>query len=107
MLLAGIGNHIDQVTAIAKSAQLVDSEEGRTRKIGLHAEDAVEFDRMSDGFVNLQAKLRAVKNNVEHAFGRLICLMKRYGFFGNAPRVVDQLQLFDQFVAFVLPLSPK
>src|SRR5580693_168035 len=61
---------------------------------------------MPNGFVNLQSKLRTIENNVEHARWTLLRVMQSDRFFRNAAGVLDQLQLFNQLVAFVLPLTP-
>ena len=68
-------------------------------------EHAVELDGMADGFVNLQAELRAIENDRALAFGALRGRMQRDGFFADARRVADQIERFDQFVAaqHVLP----
>src|SRR5262249_30875075 len=52
-------------------------------------------------------KLRAFENYVEHAFRTLIRFVQSDGFFGNATRIFDQLQLFNELVSFVLPLSAE
>src|ERR1700727_3855437 len=59
---------------------------------------------MPNRFVNLQSELRTIKNDVERAGRSLIRMMQRDRLFGDAPRVLDQLQFFDQFIAFILPL---
>src|SRR5271170_3434307 len=60
---------------------------------------------MPDRFMNLQPQLRAVENDVERAFRTLLRAMQRNRLFGDTARVLDQLQLIDQLVALVLPLS--
>ena len=59
---------------------------------------------MADGFVNLQSQLRTIKDDIEPAFGTLIGVMQCNGFFRDATSVLQQLQFFDQFVSFILPL---
>ena len=63
VLEARVGDHVDDVGAVFQFAQLFDGEKAHAREIRFHAEDAVEFDGMADGFVNLQAELRAVEND--------------------------------------------
>src|SRR5258708_25750227 len=65
----------------------------------------MEFDGMPDGFVNLQSKLRTIKNDVDHAFRALARVMQSDRLFRDAAGVLNQIQLFDQLVALVLPLS--
>src|SRR5580700_10260361 len=62
---------------------------------------------MPDRFVDLQSKLRTIENNVERAFGALLSFMQRNRLFRDAARVLNQPQLVDQLVAFVLPLSTE
>src|SRR4029077_13297838 len=57
VLLARVGDHVDEVTAIAERAELVERQEGSAREVGFHPQYAVEFDGMSDGLVDLQAEL--------------------------------------------------
>src|SRR5712691_2713232 len=60
---------------------------------------------MADRFVDLQSKLRAVKDDVKRPFRTLVRMMQSNRFLRDAPGVLYQLQFFDQLVAFVLPLS--
>ncbi len=52
--------------------------------VGLAAQHAVELDGMADGFVNLQAELRAVQDQIEFALRALVGGMQRDGLFGDA-----------------------
>ena len=56
VLLARIGDDVDEVAAVTQRAQLIQREERRAGKIGFHAQHAIELDRMADGFVDLQAQ---------------------------------------------------
>src|ERR1035438_9893315 len=105
MLLARIGNYVYQLAAVTQCAQFVEREERSTGEVRFHSQHAIEFDGMSDGFVNLQSELRAVENDVECAFGTLVGMMECYCFFRYAAGILQQLQFFDQLVPFVLPLS--
>ena len=107
MLLPRVRDDVHQIAAVAQLSQLVERKKGRAREIRFHPQHAVQFDRMSDRLVDLQTQLRAIENNGERTFRTLIGLVQRDCFFGDAPRVLDQFQFFDQFVAFVLPLSAK
>ena len=60
---------------------------------------------MPDRLVDLQAQLRTVEDDVEHALGTFIGCQQRDRFFAHPAGVFHQLQFFDQFVSFVLPLS--
>src|SRR5437762_666554 len=62
---------------------------------------------MPDRFVNLQPKLRTLQNYVEGSFGTLRGRVQRHRLFPNAPRILDQPELVNQFVTFVLPLAAK
>ena len=87
--------------------ELIERQEAHAREIRFHAEDAIEFDGMADGFVNLQAELRAVQNDRARAFRALRGRMQRDGFFGDALRVAGQIERFDQFVAREHVLAAK
>src|SRR5208282_5397302 len=99
MLLARVGNHIHHLAAVAKRTKLVEREKRRAGEVRLHAQHAIKLDGMPDRFVNLQPQLRTLKNNVEHTLGTLLRAMQSHGLFGNPPRVLDQLQLFNQFIS--------
>ena len=55
----------------------------RAGEIGFHAQHAVEFDGMADRFVDLQAELRAIEDDVELALGTLVRGVQRDCFFGD------------------------
>ena len=57
--------------------------------------------------MDLQPELRAVENDVELPFRTLIGVVQRHGLFPNAPRILHQLQLIDQFISLVLPLPAE
>src|SRR6185437_3201595 len=60
---------------------------------------------MADGFVNLQAELRAIENNRALPFGTRSGVVQRDAFLGDARRVPKQIEFLDKFVAaqHVLP----
>ena len=105
VLEARVGNHVDDVRAVFQLAQFFDGEKTHAREICFHAENAIELDGMADGFVNLQAELRAIENDGALPFGALRGGMQRDAFFGDARRVADEIERFDQLVALqhVLP----
>ena len=107
VLQARVAHHVDDVRAVAQVAQLVEREEAHAGVVGLAAQHAVELDGMADRFVNLQAELRAVQNQVELAFGTLIGGVQRHGLFGDARRVFEQAQFVHQFVALQLILAAE
>ena len=107
VLEARVGDHVDDVGGVAQLAQLLEREEAHAREIRFHAQHAVEFDGMADGFVNLQAELRAFENDGALAFGTLRGFVQRDGLFGDALRVADQIERFDQFVAGKLMLAAE
>ena len=104
VLLAGVCHHVDQIAAVTQRAQFFQRKKGSAREVCFHAKNAIEFDGMADGFVNLQSQLRTIKDDIEPAFGALIGVMQCNGFFRDATSVLQQLQFFDQFVSFILPL---
>src|SRR5258708_29281501 len=107
MLLAAVGDYVDDVAAVAKLAKFVKREEGRTGEVSFHSQNPVEFNGVPNGFVNLQAHLRAVENEVERAFRTLVGFEQCNGFFAHTACVLEELQFFDEFVAFGLVLVPK
>src|SRR5262249_43363569 len=96
-----------QFAAVLQSPQFLQSQERSAGEISLHAKNAVELDRVPDGFVNLQPELRAFEDNVESSLRTLVCLVQGYRFLADAPRILYQLQLINQLIALVLPLSAK
>src|ERR1700692_193769 len=95
VLLTRISNDVDHLASIAQRTQLVESEERCAREIRLHSKHAIEFDGVSDGFVDLQSKLRTIENHVELSFGALLRTLPSNRFFRNASGVLYQFQLFD------------
>ena len=63
---------------------MIEREEAHARVVGFAAQHAIELDGMADGFVDLQAELRAIQDQIELAFGALIGGVQRHGFFGDA-----------------------
>ena len=107
VFLPRVGHDVDQFAAVAQIAQLLESKKRSARKICFHAEHAIQFNRMPDGFVNLQAQLRSIQNDCGRAFRALVRMMQRDGLFRHAPRILHQFHFFDQFIAAVLPLPAK
>ena len=87
--------------------QFVEREEAHARVVGLRAEHAIELDGMTDGFVNLEAELAAVENQIEGAFGTFVGGVQCHGLFGDARRVLEQIDLVDQLVALELVLAAE
>ncbi len=102
-----VGDNVHDVAAIFQLAQFLGGEERHAGEVGFHAEHAIEFDRMSNRFVDLQSELRRIENDVVIALRTLIGFVQGDGFFRDASSVLQQLQFFDQFVAFVLPLTAE
>ena len=96
VLDARVANRVDQIGAVAQVIQLVEREKAHARVVGLRAEHAIELDGMADGFVNLQPELAAIQNQIEAAFGALIGRVQRHGLFGDARRVLEQIEFMDQ-----------
>ena len=88
VLDARIANGVDQIGTVAQVIQLVEREKAHARVVGLRAEHAIELDGMADGFVNLEAELAAIQDQIEAAFGTLIGRVQRHGLFGDARRVL-------------------
>jgi len=59
---AGIGDDIHDWRGVTQVIQFVDGEKAGAGKIRFLAENAIEFDGMPDGFVNLQAELAAAED---------------------------------------------
>ena len=62
---------------------------------------------MPHRLVNLQSQLRTFQHDVERALRALVGAMQRNRFFADAASILDQLQLIDQLIAFILPLPAK
>ncbi len=107
VLEAGVANRVHQIGAVAQVIQLVEREKAHARVVGFRAEHAIELDGMADGFVNLQPELTAIQDQIEAAFGTLIGRVQRHGLFGDARRVLQQIELVDQLVAFQLMLAAE
>ncbi len=54
VLLAGVGDNVHQIAAIAQGAQFVQSKKRRPREVRFHSQNAVKLDGMAHGFVDLQ-----------------------------------------------------
>ena len=63
--------------------QLVERQKTGAGKIRFLAQDAIEFDGMADGFVNLQAQLAAAQNQRARFFRALRRGVQRDRFFGD------------------------
>ncbi len=99
MLEARVGDDVDDVRAVAKIVELIEGEEAHAGEIRFLAEDAIEFDRMADGFVNLQAELAAAEDDVPVVSGQ--CAAEWSATASSAMRgaLLDELDLLDEFVA--------
>ncbi len=89
-MFARVADGVDDVGAVAEVIELVEREKAHARIVGFGAEDAIEFDGMADGFMNLQAKLAAFEHEVEVAFRALIRLVQRNGLFCHAGRLATR-----------------
>src|SRR5271157_1320559 len=105
MIKARVADHVDNIRAVAQVVELVECEKARAGVVGFAAEDAVELDGMADGFVNLQAELRAIEDQVKLTFRALRGGVQRHGFFGDARGMAQQVELSHQLVAFQLVLA--
>src|SRR5215469_14365714 len=105
MFLPRVSHDIHKFAAIAKRLQFVEGKKRSAREVGFHPKNTIKLDRVPDRFVNLKSKLRTIKNDGEHPFRTLVSLEERDGFFAHASGVLKQLQLFNQLISFVLPLS--
>ncbi len=102
-----IGYHVDDFRAVPQVVQFVQREEAHAGVIRFGAQHAIQFDGMADRFVDLQPELRAVENEIEHAFWTLIGGVERHGLFGDTRRVFEQPHLIDQLIAFQLVLPAE
>src|SRR5215471_5400037 len=96
---AGVSDDVDDGRGIAEMIQLIDAEKTSAGKVGFRAEDAVEFDRMADRFVNLEAELATAQDYRAGFCGALWGGVKRDRFFRNLRRVLEKLERLDEFVA--------
>src|SRR5256885_13410396 len=78
--------------SIFQMVQLIERQKTRAREIRFLAEDAVQFDRMADGFMNLQSELAAAEDECADLFRALRYRMERGGFFGDEWRVPHQIE---------------
>src|SRR2546421_9461255 len=62
---------------------------------------------MPDRFMDLEAKLAAVQNQVELAFRALLRRVERHRLFSHARRVIDHLQIVNELVTTELILASK
>src|SRR5260370_28434045 len=67
----------------------------------------IQFDGMTDGFVNLQAELAGTEDECADFLRTLRRGVKRGGFFGDEWRVFQQVERFDEFVALKGMLAAK
>src|SRR5258708_33097271 len=79
--------------------QFVESEKAGAGKIRLLAENAIEFDGMPDGFVNLEAELAAAEDQRGFFFGALRGGVEGDRLFGHLRSVLQKIHGLDQFVA--------
>src|SRR5579859_6223600 len=68
---AGIGDDVYDRRCVTQIIQLVERKKTGAGKIGFLAENAIEFNGMADGFVNLQAKLASPENQRRFFLGAL------------------------------------
>src|SRR5580700_9368288 len=107
MLRPRIAHRVDDFRTVAQVVQLVERKKTHAGVISLRTQHAVQLYGMSDGFVNLQAKLAAVHNQIKPAFRALRRRMQGHRLFGDARGVVRQGQLVNQLIAFQLMLPAK
>src|SRR5579862_609046 len=107
VLGARVAHHVDNLRAIAQAVQLIERQEAHAGIIGLAAEHAVQLDGVPDGFVDLQAELRTIQDEVEIALGALIGAVQRHGLLRDARGILHQVPLFHQFVALELMLAAE
>ena len=62
---------------------------------------------MTDGLMDLQTELTTVEDQVERTFRTMISAVQAHRLFRNARRMLQHVDLFDQFVSLELVLSPE
>src|SRR3981081_2241353 len=62
---------------------------------------------MTDGFVNLQSKLRTIENDVGRALRTLLGTMQSNRFFCDPAGILKKSQLLNHLIALVLQLPAK
>src|SRR5258708_15272246 len=87
--------------------QFVESEKAGAGKMRFLAENAMEFDGMPDGLVNLQAELAAAEDQRGFFFGALRGGVEGDRLFGHLRSVLQKIHGFDQFVAAEDVLAAK
>ena len=78
---------------------MIEGEKTRAGKIGFFTEDAIEFDGMANGFVNLQSKLTTAKNQSPSLLRALRCGMQSCRLFGNDWRVKGLSSILEAMAA--------
>ena len=107
MIQPRVRHDVHDARGVFQLVQLVKRQKTCAREIRFLSQDAVEFDRMPNRFVNLQTELVPRKNQGAEFFRALGRGMKRGRFFRNHRRMLHQVQRINQFVAFQRMLPAK
>jgi len=99
VLRARVGDHVDNGRGVPQVVQLIERQKTCACEVGFLAKDAIEFDGMADGFVNLQTKLAATEDQCPGFLRALSCRMQPDGFLSDSRRVSQQLHRFNEFIA--------
>ena len=103
-----VGYYVDDVGGVAQLAQLIEGEKTHAGEIRFHAQHAVELDGMADGFVNLQAQLRAFEDEwCARLRGTARLCAARRPLRPRAAALPTRSSDFDEFIAGELMLPAK
>ena len=87
--------------------ELIQSQKTRSGEIRFLPEHAIQFNRMADGFVNLQTKLATAKNQRAGFFRASGGGVQRHGFFSDLRSVLHQFHGLNQLVTAKNVLAAK
>ncbi|MNK86274.1 hypothetical protein D3C87_1061800 [compost metagenome] len=98
----GIEGHVEQAGTVLQAAEIAGFDETGAGVIALVAEDAVEFQRMADGFVDLQHHLIGHQQQVARALRGVRREQQLQGLIGDLRAGADQAAAADHVSAALL-----
>ena len=102
-----VSDDVHDARSVLKFVQLIESQKTRARKIGFLPEDTVQFDGMSNRFVDLESQLAGAQDERADFFRALRGRMECGGFFGDDGSISHQIERIDEFVALESMLAAK
>ena len=97
-----IESHVEQIRAVLQAAEIAGLDETGAGVIALIAEDAVELQRVTDGFVDLQHHLIGHQQQVARALGGVGREQQLQGLIGDLRASADQAAAADDIGATLL-----